>query len=59
MSGDKGTQGSRLVRYPTSGATLSEKNAYKSFKTALLLSNVIDTYDHYAACWVTLKLINI
>ena len=48
------------------GTVLSEKNAYKSVKTALLLSNVIDAkqpkqlfvyslkkihpYFHYAAC---------
>ena len=42
------------------GKVFSEKDAYKSVKTALLLSNVIDAYhydhDHYAACWVTLRI---
>ena len=34
------------------GKVLSEKNAYKSVKTALLLSNVIDT-DHQNSCLFT------
>ena len=33
---------------------LSEKNAYKSVKTALLLSNVIDA-DHQNSCLFTYK----
>ena len=36
------------------GKVLSEKNAYKSVKTALLLSNVIDT-DHQNSCLFTNK----
>ena len=34
------------------GKVLSEKNAYKSVKTALLLSNVIDG-DHQNSCLFT------
>ena len=34
------------------GKVLSEKNAYKSVKTALLLSNVIDV-DHQNSCLFT------
>ena len=36
------------------GEVLSEKNAYKSVKTALLLSNVIDA-DHQNSCLFTNK----
>ena len=36
------------------GKVLSEKNAYKSFKTALLLPNVIDA-DHQNSCLFTNK----
>ena len=36
------------------GKVLSEKNAYKSVKTALLLSNVIDA-DHENSCLFTNK----
>ena len=36
------------------GEILSEKNAYKSVKTALLLSNVIDV-DHQNSCLFTNK----
>ena len=36
------------------GKVLSEKNAYKTFKTALLLSNVIDA-DHQNSCLFTNK----
>ena len=36
------------------GKVLSEKNAYKSVKTALLLSNVIDV-DHQNSCLLTNK----
>ena len=36
------------------GKVLSEKNAYKSVKTALLLSNVIDA-DHQNSCFFTNK----
>ena len=36
------------------GKVLSEKNAYKSVKTALLLSNVIDA-DHQNRCLFTNK----
>ena len=36
------------------GKVLSEKNDYKSVKTALLLSNVIDA-DHQNSCLVTNK----
>ena len=36
------------------GKVLSEKNAYKSVKTALLLSNVIDA-DHKNSCLSTNK----
>ena len=45
----------QLVR-PTEvcGKVLSEKNAYKSVKTALLLSNVIDA-DHQNSCLFTNK----
>ena len=45
----------QLVR-PTEvcGKVLSDKNAYKSVKTALLLSNVIDA-DHQNSCLFTNK----
>ena len=45
----------QLVR-PTEvcGVVLSEKNAYKSVKTALLLPNVIDA-DHQNSCLFTNK----
>ena len=36
------------------GKVLSEKNAYKSIKTALLLSNVIDA-EHQNSCLFTNK----
>ena len=36
------------------GEVLSEKNAYKYFKSALLLSNVIDA-DHQNSCLFTNK----
>ena len=36
------------------GKVLSEKYAYESVKTALLLSNVIDA-DHYNSCLLTNK----
>ena len=36
------------------GKVLSEKNAYKSVKTALLVSNVIDA-DHQNSCLFTNK----
>ena len=36
------------------GKVLSEKNAYKSVKTSLLLSNVIDA-DHQNSCLFTKK----
>ena len=36
------------------GKVLSEKNAYKSVKTALLLSNVIDA-EHQNSCLFTNK----
>ena len=36
------------------GKVLGEKNAYKSVKTALLLSNVIDA-DHQNSCLFTNK----
>ena len=36
------------------GKVLSEKNAYKSVKTALLLSNVVDV-DHQNSCLFTNK----
>ena len=36
------------------GKVLSEKNAYKTVKTALLLSNVIDA-DHQNSCLFTNK----
>ena len=36
------------------GKVLSEKNAYKSVKTAMLLSNVIDA-DHQNSCLITNK----
>ena len=36
------------------GIVLGEKNAYKSVKTALLLSNVIDV-DHQNSCLFTNK----
>ena len=47
----------QLVR-PTEvcGKVLSEKNGYKSVKTALLLSNVIDV-DHQNSCSFTNKAI--
>ena len=45
----------QLVRLTeVSGKVLSEKNAYKSVKTALLLSNVIDA-DHQNSWFVTNK----
>ena len=45
----------QLVR-PTEvcGKVLSEKNGYKSVKTALLLSNIIDT-DHQNSCLFTIN----
>ena len=45
----------QLVR-PTEvcGKVFSEKNAYKSFKTALLLSNIIDA-DNKNSCLFTNK----
>ena len=47
----------QLVRLPeVCGTVLSEKNAYKSVKTALLLSNVIDA-DHQNSCLFTNKAI--
>ena len=36
------------------GKVLSEKNGYKSVKTSLLLSNIIDT-DHQNSCLFTSK----
>ena len=44
----------QLVR-PTEvcGEVLSEKNAYKSVKTALLLSNVIDADNRNSVCLQT------
>ena len=36
------------------GKVLTERNAYKSVKTALLLSNVIDA-DHLNSCLLTNK----
>ena len=36
------------------GKVFGEKNAFKSFKTALLLSNVIDA-DHQNSCLFTYK----
>ena len=43
------------VRLPeVCGKVLSEKNAYESVKTALLLSNVIDA-DHQNSCLFTNK----
>ena len=36
------------------GKVLSEKNAYKSVKTSLLLSNIIDA-DHQNSCLFTNK----
>ena len=43
----------QLVRLPeVCGKVPSEKNAYKSVKTALLLSNVIDV-DHQNSCLFT------
>ena len=45
----------QLVRLTgVSGKVLSEKNCYKSVKTALLLSNVIDA-DHQNSCLFTNK----
>ena len=45
----------QLVRLTEAcGKVLSEKNAYKSVKTALLLSNVIDA-DHQNSCLFTNK----
>ena len=38
------------------GKVLSEKNAYRSVKTSLLLSNVIDA-DHQNSCLFTKKAI--
>ena len=44
----------QLVRVTeVSGEVLSEKNAYKSVKTALLLSNVIDVDHQKAVCLQT------
>ena len=47
------TIGIQLVRL-TEVCVLSEKNGYKSFKTALLLSNDIDA-DHQNSCLFTNK----
>ena len=45
----------KLVRLnEVCGKILSEKNAYRSVKTALLLSNVIDV-DHQNSCLFTNK----
>ena len=45
----------KLVRLTeVCGKVLSKKNAYKSVKTALLLSNVIDA-DHQNSCLFTNK----
>ena len=44
----------RLTEVPVCGKVQSEKNAYKSVKTALLLSNVIDV-DHQNSCLFTNK----
>ena len=45
----------QLIRLTeVSGKVLSEKNAYKSVKTALLLSNVINA-DHQNSCLFTNK----
>ena len=45
----------QLVRLTeVSGKVLSEKHAYRSVKTALLLSNVIDA-DHQNSCFFTNK----
>ena len=45
----------KLVRLnEVCGKVLSEKNDYKSVKTALLLSNVIDA-DHQNSCLFTKK----
>ena len=49
------TTGIQLVRLPeTCGKVFSEKYAYKSVETALLLSNVIDA-DHQNGCLFTNK----
>ena len=49
------TLGIQLVRLTeVSGKVLSEKKAYKSIRTALLLSNVIDV-DHQNSCLFTNK----
>ena len=49
------TIGIQLVRLnEVFGKVLSEENAYKSVKTALLLSNVIDA-DHQNSCLFTNK----
>ena len=49
------TIGIQVVRLTeVCGKLLSEKNAYKSVKTALLLSNVIDA-DHQSSCLFTNK----
>ena len=49
------TTETQLVRLTeVCGKVLSEKNAYKSVKTALLLSNVIDV-DHQNSCLFTNK----
>ena len=49
------TIGIQLVRLTeVCGKVQSEKNAYKSVKTALLLSNVIDA-DHQNSCLFTNK----
>ena len=43
-----------IRRTEVCGKVLSDKNAYKSVKTALLLSNVIDV-DHQNSCLFTNK----
>ena len=49
------TIGIKLVRLTeVCGKVLNEKNGYKSVKTALLLSNVIDA-DHQNSCLFTNK----
>ena len=49
------TIGIQLVRLTeVCGKVLSEKNGYKSVKTALLLSNVIDV-EHQNSCLFTNK----
>ena len=48
----------QLVRLPeVCGKVLSEKNAYKTVETALLLSNVIDA-DHQNSCLFKTKAIS-